>query len=197
MKKALFIFVLGLLFLPEIGHAQMYPSDALTVVGEIYDSAELNLDCTDHCTILSSHLTLVTNTDSDTDYHIALSCELGVDLQKFQQIGYYKSTNSPIMNSGSSYTGQLVCDDIQAENMLAVTYTYPVYYEITYLPYDIHGENAVITGQASTSPLFVASTNTPSTNDWLFVSMVGIFLMSFVTWGYFFSPSKSRHAYSH
>lgn len=29
--------------------------------------------------------------------------------------------------------------------------------------------------------------------DWLFVSIVLIFLLSFLTWGYFFSLSKTRH----
>jgi len=99
---------------------------------------ELNLDCEEECTILSSHLTLVSEPNVDKNYELFLSCEGPSSLQKFQVIGYTEPTAwSYSDNLYSSYTGQLVCDDLQFETYIG-SFSRATYYEITYLPYNVH-----------------------------------------------------------
>lgn len=69
-------------------------------------------------------------------------------------------------------------------------------YTIPFQQYLIASSTCIKTNSVGTTTYACTATSTqldiPTFHDWLFVSSVIIFLLSFVTWGYFFSPFKSK-----
>jgi len=91
--------------------------------------------------------------------------------------------------NGISYSASIHCSsDVR---LVAGEGGSDVYYMIAYVPYDTRvTTDSSDFGHSSTTPLYVQSDI--RYGDWLLLGSMVIFLLSFMTWGFFFSPFKKR-----
>jgi len=185
MKKTLFIFLTVLVLIPNHIFAAEFPRGAVTIIGTL-DTDQIILD---HSVI--GDFTLLRQDlgtkDGDADVLGYQGGQILCDNVLFQQAYFHVGSGRPF--TGTAHTtqeGNLVCTGNLVYQHLGGQ---GVYYEITYIPYSIVAGTSTIMGT-------MGRNDPPSYSDWLFVSSVGLFLLSFVAWGYFASIFKPKPSYS-
>jgi len=164
----------------------MYPKEAITTFG--FSNGEPILvssgDSETYYTILASHISSsplgLSYLSADANYVMYTKCDTGEDtgyVQNLFETVYSTSATTKAINGlfHSNYEGNLQCTDFFVDNSNGISF----FYEVTYLPYAVDDPQYAFMGSVSYG-------------DWLLGTALALFLLSFVTWGYFSSIFKSK-----